>query len=58
MCKGGSCPLKETCYRFKAKPSTFQSFFLKIPYMDGCKYYSKYEVSEGDWKTGEINESK
>jgi len=25
------CPYKETCYRFKAAPSTYQSFFTVQP---------------------------
>lgn len=33
MCSGGNCPMKETCYRYKAKPSEFwQSYFTEIPF--------------------------
>lgn len=33
MCKGHGCPIKESCKRFKAKPSEFkQSYFAKVPY--------------------------
>lgn len=41
MCKGGDCPLKETCYRYKATPDQYlQSYFGEVPYeSDGCKYY-------------------
>ena len=31
MCRDNKCPLKETCYRFKAKPDTYQSYFLESP---------------------------
>ena len=31
MCKGNECPLKETCYRYKANPDHYQSYFVDIP---------------------------
>ena len=31
MCKGGNCPHKEKCYRFTAKPSYYQSYFVEPP---------------------------
>jgi hypothetical protein len=34
MCKGKNCPLKESCYRFTAKPDEWQSFFLEEPVKD------------------------
>ena len=41
MCEGKDCPIKETCYRYKATPSEFrQSYFIEAPYKDGeCEYY-------------------
>lgn len=41
MCKGTDCPLKETCYRYKATPSLLQSVFIDVPLKeDGtCDYY-------------------
>ena len=40
MCMGRDCPLKETCYRHKAKPSDYQSYFMEAPYKDGdCSHY-------------------
>lgn len=34
------CPLKETCYRYKANPSEWQSFFVGVPYENGeCEHY-------------------
>ena len=48
MCKGKDCPLKETCYRHKAKPSDFsQSWFTDSPYKKDtkkCDYYWKEET--------------
>lgn len=40
MCEGGSCKLKETCYRHTAKPDYYQSYFSEPP-VDGdkCDYY-------------------
>ena len=33
MCEGKDCPLKETCYRYTAKPSEFrQSYFAEVPF--------------------------
>ena len=44
MCMGNDCPLKETCYRYKAKPSEYQSYFMEAPYKDGdCSHY--WEIS-------------
>ena len=45
MCKDNKCPKKETCYRFKAAPSHYQSYFLDTP-REGkdCKLY--IEVKE------------
>jgi len=36
MCEGKDCPIKEGCYRFKAKPSQYgQGYFLQSPYENG-----------------------
>lgn len=45
MCKGVGCPKKKTCYRFKATPSYYQSYFMTAPYVEkeGCGYYWKVE---------------
>ncbi len=32
MCAGVSCPKKEECYRYKATPSNWQSYFCNVPY--------------------------
>jgi hypothetical protein len=40
MCVGTNCPHKETCYRFTAKPSDYQSYFIYPPVKDGkCEMY-------------------
>lgn len=40
MCSGDGCPLKEKCYRFTAKPSDYQSYFLDPPIKDDkCNHY-------------------
>ena len=53
MCRGEKCTLKETCYRFKAKPNEYyQSYFTTPPFRkenEGivCNYYTKmYGVSD------------
>ena len=45
MCRGEGCPLKESCYRHKAKKSEYwQTYFVEVPYENGeCKYYWKLE---------------
>jgi hypothetical protein len=43
MCEGNDCPLKETCYRYRATASEFrQSYFSDLPYdkeREKCDYY-------------------
>lgn len=40
MCLGSNCPHKEKCYRYRAKPSDYQSYFMKPPIKEGkCEYY-------------------
>lgn len=45
MCEGGDCPLKESCYRFRAPKNPYrQAFFVNIPYQNGeCKKYERIE---------------
>lgn len=39
MCTGEGCPMKDDCYRFKAKPSDLQSYFETPPFSLGrCEY--------------------
>lgn len=44
LCQSHNCPMRETCYRYKAKPSEYQSYFVEPPYkmVEGkieCDYY-------------------
>jgi hypothetical protein len=43
MCEGKNCPLKESCYRYTAKPNEYrQSYFVNSPVKDGqCDEYMK-----------------
>ena len=51
MCNGLNCPLKETCYRFKAMKKVYgQSYFFSPPQKDGeCEYYWEVDNKEQDW---------
>lgn len=40
MCPGTDCNIRETCYRYKAKPDQMQS------YSNFCDYVSEYEDCE------------
>lgn len=48
MCNGLDCPLKESCYRYKAEPSTFmQSYFFDVPFdkeKGECEHYWPTEI--------------
>lgn len=50
MCKGYSCPMKDTCYRFTAKPNpNRQSYFSSVGYKivkakPVCEHYSPIEA--------------
>ena len=50
MCLNITCPLKETCYRFKATPNEYkQSYAGFKPKEDGtCDYYEHIEPKEKD----------
>lgn len=43
MCEGGSCPKRESCYRYTARPSEYrQAYFTDPPYdpiTQKCEYY-------------------
>lgn len=49
MCFGNGCPIKEDCYRFKAKPDKdYQSYFVDPPFnivesdeQPSCDYFWK-----------------
>lgn len=39
-CDGSKCSIKESCYRFTAKASNYQSYFAESPIKDGeCEMY-------------------
>jgi len=52
MCQGNECPLKETCYRYKAEPSKYrQSYLAESPFYNRhCNYYiqisAKYQKND------------
>lgn len=35
MCPGEECPIKNTCFRYKCIPDTYQSYFVHAPFQDG-----------------------
>ncbi len=40
MCEGEGCDVKNTCYRFTAKPSGYQSYFAPTLIENkACEYY-------------------
>lgn len=43
MCANKDCPIKETCYRFKAIPSEFRQSWNNFNYDKGCEYYWEEE---------------
>lgn len=37
---GKECPQKDSCKRYLAKPSEYQSYFVEAPFEEeGCKHY-------------------
>lgn len=44
MCLDHKCPLRETCYRYKATPSKWQSYTGFVYDCDACEciYYVEY----------------
>ena len=54
MCKNDNCPLRESCYRFKALPSELWQSYSSWKYdlkTKDCKGYSL--IMKGDRITGE-----
>ena len=40
MCTGEGCPMAEQCYRRRARPSHWQSYFASPPVRDGkCEHF-------------------
>lgn len=54
MCKGETCTLKETCYRFLAKPNEYQTYLINPPIETlpngdhKCDYYWKITPKEDE----------
>ena len=49
MCKDHFCILKESCFRYKARPSTYQTYFLGTPRdKNECEYYWKTKTKKND----------
>jgi len=47
-CQGFGCLKKESCYRFTASASTYQSYFCEVPLVEEdkkqtCEYYWEEE---------------
>ena len=59
MCEGINCPIKEKCFRFKAKTNLVQHFFIKTPYeYSHCDKFISYEdelvLDQIKWKQCQI----
>jgi hypothetical protein len=55
MCDGQGCELKSTCYRYKAEPSMYQTYFTEAPIEDEqCDYY--WEVKKNKMLNTIIND--
>jgi len=47
MCEGINCPIREKCFRFRAKTNLVQHFFLKTPYeYSHCDKFISFEDEE------------
>ena len=53
MCFGKQCPFMFNCYRFLAKPDTYQSYFTEPPYdkvTNRCEFYWPHEENKNSKK--------
>ena len=52
--KGFICPMRDTCYRFTAKPSEFMQLYFTTPPLFGkkCDFYMIDEQKEWEKKHG------
>lgn len=47
MCQSADCPVKESCYRYRAKADNYQYYFTGIqPSEKGCGMYWKVSSEE------------
>jgi hypothetical protein len=55
MCGGKGCNKKDKCYRYTAKPSAYQSYFMGVPFTSkSCEYFMPVKTvtdSEKDLQT-------
>jgi hypothetical protein len=54
MCTGLNCPLKENCYRHKATPGIWQSYFTIPPYikeLEECDSFWEMKNNNADENT-------
>ena len=43
MCFNKNCPLRKKCYRFMAKPDTYQAYFVDVKPKNGkCEHFLPY----------------
>jgi hypothetical protein len=53
MCTGKGCPMKDSCYRFTAKPSYRQAYLSVPPFQDGgCRYWWPKDKNETSRQSG------
>ncbi len=58
-CSGGSCKLKETCFRFISKPYPGDKVYPFDTVEDGCLIYWEHTGVKYDYRrTGRTNKSK
>ena len=51
-CKGTDCPIRDSCYRYKAESNPFRQSYIAItPYdfkLESCEYYWEYEKDNNE----------
>lgn len=59
MCNNDKCSLRSHCYRYRAKPSLYQSYGEFQPFRDECDHYWDFsEYTKGSVRTMEEIEGK
>jgi hypothetical protein len=48
MCDRQDCPLASKCYRFRAKPTAWQSYFQPVEIGEKCEYFVEYLKANWD----------
>ena len=44
MCLNEDCPIKETCYRYKATANPYRQAYMDFKYDNGCEDYVVWEA--------------